>query len=211
MLIRSTSKYNNMYISFFFFFIAPAQYPPPDLLPYPRASKFVMEQLLQNPLLLLCRCICINIFMGTAPAYRWKFHHPIAAPFRFHHWGPFIEPHPLRPAIEPPLPPLVLTLSGSQIKYVPLALAMGICPDEPQSFFMQQYRWCKGSATLVREKEFWQSNISRIHKLCFLNGMLYYMATALVRSGRRGRKACLPVSPPVRLSVLRGRLLGFLF
>ena len=68
----------------------------------------------------------------------------------------------------------------SQIKYVPQPLAMGICPDEPQSFFMQQYRWCKGSCTLVTEKGFWGSGISKIHKLCFLNGLLYYIATALV-------------------------------
>ncbi|CAN0508502.1 unnamed protein product, partial [Laminaria digitata] len=58
---------------------------------------------------------------------------------------------------------------------------MGACPDDPQTFFMQQYRWCMGSATLVLEKEFWESSISKIHKLCFLNGMLYYVATALVR------------------------------
>lgn len=58
---------------------------------------------------------------------------------------------------------------------------MGACPDEPQSFFMQQYRWCMGSATLIAEKEFWNSTISKSHKLCFLNGMLYYLASAMVR------------------------------
>ncbi|CAM9713813.1 unnamed protein product [Ectocarpus sp. 12 AP-2014] len=73
-----------------------------------------------------------------------------------------------------------MTEYGFKIKYVPLALAMGICPEEPQSYFMQQYRWCKGSSTLIREKEFWKSGISNLHKLCFLNGMLYYMATALL-------------------------------
>ncbi|CAM9226801.1 unnamed protein product [Ectocarpus sp. 6 AP-2014] len=72
-----------------------------------------------------------------------------------------------------------MTENGFKIKYVPLALAMGTCPDEPQSF-MQQYRWCKGSATLVREKEFWTSNISKHHKLCFLNGLLHYMGTTLL-------------------------------
>ena len=30
------------------------------------------------------------------------------------------------------------------------------------------------------EKEFWRSNVSSIHKLCFLNGLLYYVATSLV-------------------------------
>ncbi|CAM9197832.1 unnamed protein product, partial [Scytosiphon promiscuus] len=73
-----------------------------------------------------------------------------------------------------------MTEHGFKIKYVPLALAMGICPDEPHSFFMQQYRWCKGSATLVTKREFWRSDISNLHKLCFLNGMLYYVATALL-------------------------------
>ncbi len=67
-----------------------------------------------------------------------------------------------------------------QVKYLPLCLAMGVCPDEPRSFFMQQYRWCMGTSTLVLQKEFWQSDIPSIHKLCFFNGMLYYLATALV-------------------------------
>ncbi|CAM9907342.1 unnamed protein product [Ascophyllum nodosum] len=73
-----------------------------------------------------------------------------------------------------------MTEHGYRIKYVPLPLAMGTCPDEPQSFFMQQYRWAMGSATLVLEKEFWRSNVSSIHKLCFLNGLLYYVATSLM-------------------------------
>lgn len=67
-----------------------------------------------------------------------------------------------------------------QIKYLPLNLAMGICPDEPRSFFMQQYRWCMGSATLVFEDGFWSANISLIHKICFFNGLLYYFSTAIV-------------------------------
>eukprot|EP00752_Nemacystus_decipiens_P002163 g2060.t1 len=74
----------------------------------------------------------------------------------------------------------LMTEHGFKIKYMPQPLAMGICPDEPQSFFMQQYRWCKGSCTLLTEKGFWGSTISKIHKLCFLNGLLYYIATALL-------------------------------
>ncbi|CAM9352639.1 unnamed protein product [Scytosiphon promiscuus] len=72
-----------------------------------------------------------------------------------------------------------MTELGYKIKYLPLCLAMGICPDEPRSYFMQQYRWCMGTATLVLQREFWQSDISSIHKLCFFNGMLFYLATAL--------------------------------
>lgn len=57
---------------------------------------------------------------------------------------------------------------------------MGICPDEPRSLFLQQYRWCMGTSTLVLQKEFWRSDISKMHKLCFVNGMFYYLQTALV-------------------------------
>lgn len=75
------------------------------------------------------------------------------------------------PGIHPP---------GRQIKYLPLCLAMGICPDEPRSFFLQQYRWCMGTCTLVLEGEFWRSSISKMHKMCFVNGLFYYTQTALV-------------------------------
>lgn len=67
---------------------------------------------------------------------------------------------------------------------------MGICPDEPRSFFQQQYRWCMGTCTLVLQAKFWQSDISRIHKLCFVNGMFYYIQTALV-GGARGQNELL--------------------
>lgn len=70
-----------------------------------------------------------------------------------------------------------------KIKYIPLILAMGICPDEPRSYFMQQYRWCMGTISLVLEIDFWKSNISSIHKLAFINGLLYYVGSALVSSG----------------------------
>ncbi|CAN0411851.1 unnamed protein product, partial [Ascophyllum nodosum] len=73
-----------------------------------------------------------------------------------------------------------MTEAGYTIKYVPLPSAMGTCPDDPPSFFMQQYRWAMGSATLVMDKEFWRSHIPTIHKICFLNGLLYYTATALM-------------------------------
>lgn len=37
-----------------------------------------------------------------------------------------------------------------------------------------------GSATLVSEKGFWSANLSNLHKICFFNGLLYYIATAMV-------------------------------
>lgn len=67
------------------------------------------------------------------------------------------------------------------MKYVPLCLAAGTCPHDQQSFFMQQYRWCLGILTLVSSNGFWGSEISCMNKLCFFNGLLYYLAPALVR------------------------------
>ena len=69
--------------------------------------------------------------------------------------------------------------NGQDLKYIPVILSMGACPDEPRSFFMQQYRWCMGSTTLLSNPEFWKSNLTKIQKLCFLGGMMYYSATAI--------------------------------
>ncbi|CAM9202326.1 unnamed protein product [Ectocarpus fasciculatus] len=68
---------------------------------------------------------------------------------------------------------------GYKVKYVPQVMAMGTCPDEPRAFFMQQYRWCMGSTTLLSNKEFWRSTLTKKQKLCYLSGMFYYSATAM--------------------------------
>lgn len=44
--------------------------------------------------------------------------------------------------------------------------------------------WCMGSASLVSDREFWKADLSTLHKVCFFNGLLYYIATALVRRAR---------------------------
>lgn len=55
------------------------------------------------------------------------------------------RPQPIKSDLRPH-PPTYCCLSllslylAFQIKYLPLCLAMGTCPDEPRSFFMQQYR-----------------------------------------------------------------------
>lgn len=68
-----------------------------------------------------------------------------------------------------------------QVRYIPLCLATGTCPHDQQSFFLQQYRWCLGILTLVRSDGFWGSGISCMNKLCFFNGLMYYLTPALVR------------------------------
>ncbi|CAM9165587.1 unnamed protein product [Scytosiphon promiscuus] len=71
------------------------------------------------------------------------------------------------------------TTLGYKVKYIPQILSMGTCPDEPRAFFMQQYRWCMGSTTLLSDKHFWRSSLTGMQKLCYLSGMFYYSATAM--------------------------------
>jgi cellulose synthase/poly-beta-1,6-N-acetylglucosamine synthase-like glycosyltransferase len=69
--------------------------------------------------------------------------------------------------------------AGWSLKYIPINLACGVCPDSLSSFFIQQYRWAMGSITLFLNKEFWTSRLSVSQKLCYLTGMLYYITTGL--------------------------------
>jgi cellulose synthase/poly-beta-1,6-N-acetylglucosamine synthase-like glycosyltransferase len=69
--------------------------------------------------------------------------------------------------------------TGWKLVYVPVCLAMGVCPDTMPAFFIQQYRWCMGSSTLLTNPEFWKCSMTAIQKLSYLSGMLYYSATAI--------------------------------
>lgn len=68
---------------------------------------------------------------------------------------------------------------GWKVKYIPICLACGICPDTPRAFFSQQMRWCMGSTTLLTNPDFWTSKLSLVQKVCYLCGMMYYSAMAL--------------------------------
>ena len=69
--------------------------------------------------------------------------------------------------------------SGYKLKYIPINLAKGLCPNRMSQYFNQQYRWCMGSLTLALNKGFWVSSLNYIQKLCYMSGMLYYVITAI--------------------------------
>ena len=71
------------------------------------------------------------------------------------------------------------TINGWLVKYLPLNLSMGCCPDNLKSFFTQQYRWASGSTSLLTSKMFWKSNLTKTQKICYLCGMFYYSASAI--------------------------------
>jgi cellulose synthase/poly-beta-1,6-N-acetylglucosamine synthase-like glycosyltransferase len=72
-----------------------------------------------------------------------------------------------------------ITDQGYKVKYLPVNLAKGLCPDSIRAFFNQQYRWCTGSTTLLFSDMFWKSKLGFMQRICYLSGMLYYSATAI--------------------------------
>ncbi len=69
---------------------------------------------------------------------------------------------------------------GWSLRYIPIALSTGVCPDTIGAFQNQQYRWCNGSLTMMVSKAFWTSKMSLTTRLCWISGFLYYIQTALL-------------------------------
>jgi cellulose synthase (UDP-forming) len=68
---------------------------------------------------------------------------------------------------------------GWDLRYLPIVLSAGVCPDTGNAFFKQQYRWCAGSMSLLRSKKFWSTRLRLTSRLCYLSGFFYYIHTAL--------------------------------
>jgi cellulose synthase (UDP-forming) len=72
-----------------------------------------------------------------------------------------------------------LARAGWGLRYVPLPLATGLCPDDSDSFLVQQYRWCSGSMSLLGSSKFWRTKLGFSTRLCYLSGFCYYLHTAV--------------------------------
>jgi cellulose synthase/poly-beta-1,6-N-acetylglucosamine synthase-like glycosyltransferase len=68
---------------------------------------------------------------------------------------------------------------GFRVRYVPIVLSKGLCPDTLDQFANQQYRWCTGSMSLLFSRTFHKSPLTRMQRLCFWSGFLYYIDTAI--------------------------------
>ena len=68
---------------------------------------------------------------------------------------------------------------GWRLRYVPLALSTGNCPDDVVAFLNQQYRWCLGTVGLLFTRRFWQAQITVRSRMCYLAGLVYYVYTAV--------------------------------
>jgi cellulose synthase/poly-beta-1,6-N-acetylglucosamine synthase-like glycosyltransferase len=67
------------------------------------------------------------------------------------------------------------------IKYVPIQLAEGYCPDTHYTFYKQQNRWCTGSMQLLFSgKTLFSRALSVSQRLIYGSSSLYYYATICV-------------------------------
>jgi cellulose synthase (UDP-forming) len=69
---------------------------------------------------------------------------------------------------------------GWDLMYIPINLAKGVCPNDLKSFFRQQYRWCRGSMSLMGSKKFWETKLPLNTRLCYATGFFYYIQTAFM-------------------------------
>lgn len=72
-----------------------------------------------------------------------------------------------------------LRRQGWSLRYVPVPLAAGLCPETADAFFVQQYRWCMGSMDLLRHPKFWKHKLNLRTRCCYFSGFCYYVHTAL--------------------------------
>jgi cellulose synthase (UDP-forming) len=73
-----------------------------------------------------------------------------------------------------------LRRKGWDLKYIPIALATGVCPSVLASFLVQQYRWCMGSMSMLFSKKFWTTKMSLRSRAGYLSGFCYYLHTAVM-------------------------------
>jgi cellulose synthase (UDP-forming) len=99
-----------------------------------------------------------------------------------------------------------LRRAGWGLRYVPVPLAAGLCPSDPSSFLVQQYRWCAGSMSLLGSRKFWATRMRFRTRCCYLSGFCYYVHTALFT-------LVMPAIPITMLVVVpdRVRLINYVF
>jgi cellulose synthase (UDP-forming) len=68
---------------------------------------------------------------------------------------------------------------GWSLRYIPVALSTGNCPDNVPAFLNQQYRWCSGTVGLLFGKMFWGAKLPLYTRMCYISGFIYYIYTAL--------------------------------
>jgi cellulose synthase (UDP-forming) len=74
---------------------------------------------------------------------------------------------------------LLINRYGYKVRYLPLVLSIGLCPESPQSYFKQHNRWCTGSIQMVLSSFLWRSKLKFIGKWIYMTNGFFYMAEVL--------------------------------
>lgn len=68
-----------------------------------------------------------------------------------------------------------LLSNGWVTRYIPVILAIGICPDTAYAYYHQQHRWCRGRSELVLSHEFRHAPVSWMTKVSNATGFLSFL------------------------------------
>ena len=69
--------------------------------------------------------------------------------------------------------------AGWSLRYVPIVLCAGLCPDSLDAFIRQQYRWCTGSTSTILTGRLWSVPMGRRARLTYVSGFCYYLFTGV--------------------------------
>ncbi len=90
---------------------------------------------------------------------------------------------------------------GWRLRYLPMVLSTGNCPDNVMDFINQQYRWCSGTISLLKRGKFWTTKLPAHARLCYLAGLTWYVNTAAITFVAPALAICLLVFTPQFLMV----------
>ena len=68
---------------------------------------------------------------------------------------------------------------GWRLRYLPISLSTGNCPDNVVAYLNQQYRWCCGTLGLLSTRKFWRAKLPVYERLCWLSAFTYYLYTSV--------------------------------
>ncbi len=67
-----------------------------------------------------------------------------------------------------------VTAAGFKIQYIPLILAKGRCPENPQAYFNQHRRWCYSCVRLLFSRKFFKAPVGFIVRVAYISNIFYY-------------------------------------
>ncbi|AGE53716.1 cellulose synthase catalytic subunit (UDP-forming) [Acanthocystis turfacea Chlorella virus GM0701.1] len=70
--------------------------------------------------------------------------------------------------------------NGWELRYIPLNLSTGVCPDTIKAYFSQQYRWGSGSTLFAWSKDFWGQKCNFATRMNYLFGFMGYPCTVFL-------------------------------